>query len=763
MEAMTGQLTPYQLKKSRKLYNVFNGFNSFSFTILSGSVLTLYALRLGASSTIIGLLNAFVFTSFFFMPLGKILVHRFPIVQVFATAWLIRYLVMIPLVIAPFFDRLGRTDIALLLVLICVFAFQASRGVGMIGNNPVLNELAAGPDRGAYMTHIQVISSAVSMFTSLGIALLLGRDPPLIIYTVIMTIGIIFGVISSFMVYKIPEPPADPEQKREEFFKVVQRAFRRAPFRRFIIIFLGLSLVSSIARAFIVVYSRTVYLQGDGMVTFYSVFGSLGALAVGLITQLLVDRVGAKPLYITYTVTAVFGLLIAIISPFITPTGVLSPHPAYGLIPIFLAFIFFTINFSFAGTEGVAQTYFFGLIRPTDMLDLGILYYIVFGIAGAFGSFAAGLFLDTLVNTGIQSANAFRILFILLTIFLLVILFWQRKLIRLGALSLRGALGVIFSFRDLRALTLLDKLERSRNDKEERATLEALQETPSTVALTELLDRLRSPRLSVRIEALRAIEVLKTLNSEAKQALQDDVRNNPFTTAYLSCRILGNHGITQAIPLLRPLITAEDYMLAGEAMLALARLGDTDSRPHIEECIKLTKNPRIRIMGAVALETFGSTESIQVLLDMLREENPPPYLRDEVVLSIAGIVGVLERFYPLLVQYQEDPALINALALDEIEEIAEQIASRRRVKAYVNYKGIIKELKEAAACFVSNFDGTQLSRWILTHLDENKHIDVYIFSQAVLEDDLVAHDRFRLLVCTWVANRLLLSVYGKGL
>jgi len=754
MEDMTSQLTPYQLKKSRKLYNLFNGFNAFSFTILSGSVITLYALRLGATSTVIGILNAFVFISFFFMPVGKILVRRFPIVHVFATSWLIRYLVMIPLVVAPFFDRMGRTNIALTLMMIGVFAFHASRGVGMIGNTPVLNEMAAGPDRGAYMTHIQVIASAVSMFTSLGVALLLGRKPPLMIYALLMTIGIVSGVIGSLMLYRIPEPPAEDQGRREEFFAVVRRALRRAPFRRFIIIFLTLSLISSVSRAFIVVYSRNVYAQGDGLVSLYSVFGSLGALSIGLLTRLLVDRVGAKPLYITYTFAAVIGLVPVIFSPF---AGSTAPAFAF-VVPVYLALLFFMVNFAFAGTEGVAQTYFFGLIKPTDILDLGILYYIVFGIAGAVGSFTAGIFLDVLMDAGLSQVMAFRILFSSLTFLLLVVIFLQRKLIRLGALPLRGALGVIFSFRDLKVLSLLGRLEKSRSVQEEQKVLEALHNNPSTVALTELLDRLRSPRLSVRIEALRAIEALKILNSEAEEALIEDVRNNPFTTAYISCRILGNHGVRKAVPLIRTLLRAEDYMLVGEAMLALARLGDQDFRPQIEEYIKMTKNPRIRIMGASALETFGSYESIQVLLDLLREENPPPYLRDEVVLSIAGIVGILERFYPLLVQYREDPALVNALAMDEIDEISEQISSRKGRKKSLNSNSVIRELKESVSKFVNTYDGQQLSRWILTNLGEIKELDVYIFSQAILEDDLVAHDRFRLLVCTWAANRLLLHV-----
>jgi HEAT repeat protein len=60
-----------------------------------------------------------------------------------------------------------------------------------------------------------------------------------------------------------------------------------------------------------------------------------------------------------------------------------------------------------------------------------------------------------------------------------------------------------------------------------------------------------------------------------------DLINNPYTTAYYSTRILGTHDCTAAIPLLRELVTSEDYMLAGEAIVALARLKDEAFHPQI--------------------------------------------------------------------------------------------------------------------------------------------------------------------------------------
>ena len=51
---MASQLSPYRLGKARDVYNYFNIFNAVSWNLLLGSIITLFALRLKASSTYIG-------------------------------------------------------------------------------------------------------------------------------------------------------------------------------------------------------------------------------------------------------------------------------------------------------------------------------------------------------------------------------------------------------------------------------------------------------------------------------------------------------------------------------------------------------------------------------------------------------------------------------------------------------------------------------------------------------------------------------------
>ncbi|MDR0877838.1 MAG: MFS transporter [Treponema sp.] len=751
---MSEPLSPYRLGKARELFNFYNVFNALSWNFLVGNIVTLLAMRLSASSTYIGLLSALPYVCFFFMPFGKILARRFSIIGVFSFTWIWRAVTMIPVVCAPIVETLGHHDLALLLTIIGVFCFHVLRGFGMIGNNPVLSVLAAGPDRGSYMTQVQIINSAVGMFAGFLLAMILGRSPPVFLYSIIMTAGIGCGIFSGILIKKLPEPPKpDEEEKKVKLLEVFKNALSQGPLKSFIGILFIVALVSGISRAFIIVYAREVFFQNDGMVSLFSVFGGLGNLMIGLLIKFLVDRIGAKPIFI---ICVMIGL-ISMVPIVFFPRGAVE-NAATAML--FLTFLFFVLNFGFLGAEGIAQTYFLGLVPEKLMLDMGVLYYIIYGVAGAAGSFLAGFFLDMLSGFGMPPFISFKILFIVLIGLSVYVLFLQRKLTPLGALPFMGALEVMFSPRDLRAISLLDKLSKSHDSHEEELLLEALHDTPSKLSIKGLLDRARSPRLAIRQESLRAMEALKTLDEAAEKALIDDLINNPFTTSYISARILGNHGCFSAIPLLRELAASKDYMLAGESIIALARLGDDAFRPQIEKIILKTKNPRLRIMGVEAFGIYASSNSLSTLLDILRIADPPPYLRDEVVLAMAAILDTQNQFYPILVRYRENNALAAALAMDEAESASEFYFSTHgkgaKKKPHLTFSAKhAASLQNAAAALIREKNGAPLSRWILELPNDLVNPIVQaVLSEAVLDDDLTAHNRLCLLIIHWTAYTL---------
>jgi hypothetical protein len=662
---------------------------------------------------------------------------------------------MFAVVLAPFAAGAGRRDLALGLTVLGVALFHIIRGIGMIGNNPILSSLSEGPDRGSYMTQIQIINSATGMFSSFAVAMLLGRDPPLFLYTVILALGIITGVTGGIMVRGIPEPPVEERGGKIKLTRIFKNALELPGIKLFVGILFFVALVSGVSRAFLVVYSREVFMQSDGMVSLYAVFGGLGNLMIGLLIKFFVDRIGAKPIFIICVFTGLASMIPIVLFP---RTGM--DNVTTGIL--FLSLIFFVMNFGFLGAEGIAQTYFLGLIPLRLMLDMGILYFFIFGVAGAGGSFAAGLLLDTLAGLGLSPFASFKILYTAMVIFGILILVLQRKLVPLGALPFRGALEVIFSFRDLRAIALLDRLNKTSDSSEEQQILGALHDTPSQLAVKGLLVRARSPRLAIRMESLRAMETLKNLTEDAEQALMEDLVNNPYTTAYISARILGNHGAFSAIPLLRELAVSDDYMLAGEATIALARLKDDAFRPRIEEMILETRNPRLKIMGVEAFGIYGSQNSLSVLLDILRSSNPPPYLRDEVILAMASILDTQNYFYTILVRFLENQDLAPTLAMDEAESAFEfyhsNLGCRRfyfRKKNLALITGHAKDIQAAVSAYIREKNGAALSRWILELPEEQCSTVVkVVLAEAVLDNDLCSLTRLQLLIAHWAAHVL---------
>ena len=147
-------------------FYAFAAMNTFSFMLLSGSVVVLCAMMLGASGTYIGLLGALNFITYFFMPLGRLAIRNQPIIKVFGWSWLIRYWSMVPAALSPLLMLAGWNRLGLALLLIGSLGFNIFRGIGLIGNNPLLAHLAGKKNRGQFFSNIQIANSLTAIAAS---------------------------------------------------------------------------------------------------------------------------------------------------------------------------------------------------------------------------------------------------------------------------------------------------------------------------------------------------------------------------------------------------------------------------------------------------------------------------------------------------------------------------------------------------------------------------------------------------------------------
>jgi HEAT repeat protein len=657
-------LSPATLKRARDSFYAYNALNSASFTLLSGSFLTLFALSLGASNALVGLLNALGYITFFFLPLGKRLVRRRPIVSVFGWTWVLRNASMLPILAAPFLVSRGATGAAFGLVLAGAALFNFFRGVGLIGNNPVLAFLSEGgagskrQDKGAFLVTVSIVGSLATLAANLAIALLLGRKASTAIYAAGIGAGVAAGMGASFLLLRSPEPEDYRPKASSSAWRSTVEALRERPFRVFIGVYVSLAFVAGMARSFLPVYAKEAFGQGDDAVMAYSFVGSIGALAMGMLTRRLVDRLGAKPLYVIFTAISALSL-----APLVLPGRM-----AGAAVPILLVSVNFLSAFGFNGEENAGQTYFFALAGPARMLDLGVLYYIAYGIGGSLGAGLGGVALDLLGQTGLAHALAYRVFYGALLAAMVVILAVSTRLQSLGSVSILESIGVMFNFRDLAAFGLLQRLDESAGPDEEIRLIHELgsragkrRSAALARAQRELISYLQSPRFDVRMEAILTLEKMPGLAPEAEAALELEVERQPFTTAYAAARVLGKSGCAAAVPALRKAAEAADYMLQGSVVVALARLGDRGSVDLVEGILGRTDNPRVRISAAYALEILGSEKSVPALVSCLRRSNLPQFAGDEILLSTASILGMMPRFYAMYAAFLEDES--NGLAM----------------------------------------------------------------------------------------------------
>jgi predicted MFS family arabinose efflux permease len=714
------RFSPGESEQARRTLFRYNFFNVISFVLLSGNIITLFALRMGAGSILIGILSAINYTSYAAIFIGRQLAPRLGVVRLMGRYWLFRYLAMAPILAVPLFAMGDRYFIAYALILLTVSGFSICRGIAIPGYNPIIGAITTGQDRGRFLANLQGINHTVTLLLGIVMALLLGRSAPLYIYTLFILVGIIAGIVATAFFFRIPEP----EDARRGMYEGVLRAFgkalKRPAFRRFTAVHFFVSFVTFMITPFLIPYLKDVYLQPDNLVVFYTVFGSLGGIIMALVSGFLIDRLGAKPLYFLFT-----GIIVLTLIPL-----ALSPTLDSGEAVIFGSLIFFFHSLGSLGVITAGQTYFFNAIEPEERLNLGALYYLTEGLGGGLGALLGGILLDRFKTMAGTPALGYSYYFMLVFMLFIGPIIMISRMERLGAYTIADTLSILFSPRDLRAIGLLHRLRKSTTLSEEKRVIKALASSPSDISVGEVLTKLRSPRYTIRVEALRALRHLPSDEREIQPLIQE-LKNQTYTTAHLAAEVIGKKGYDQAIPALRRQLNSQNYFLSGECMIALARLRDRESISRIRELLDKTVNPRLIIHAATALELFGDVQAVPVLLRKL-ERKTAPYLRDEIILSVADILQMGSWFYPLYTRFLESAREGISLLTDHARRVCEE-------SRFTNINGVLALLTGRDRSLFAS----RASELIESQDIQIAGIDVSgFFTRALGDERIIRLDRF---------------------
>lgn len=273
----------------------FTTFNALSFQIVLGSPMVLYAKRLGASATVLGLVAGMMpLLVMFQIPaarhIGRIGYKRF----VYA-GWGTRVAMIFVMALVPLSGFVLDKATQLILMLCLLFAFNLSRGISSAAWLPWITSIVPVEIRGHYLTMDAVCMHLASFATLCLAGLCLWREPQTWHFAALFGWSALNGAISLRFLKQIPEGVV-PEHERTSKEPVPWKDIAGyEPFRKLLRMQLLWAIAYGGVTTFTVSYLRASAGLGEGPILCLTGAAFLGGLAGLWIFGSHTDDFGSKP------------------------------------------------------------------------------------------------------------------------------------------------------------------------------------------------------------------------------------------------------------------------------------------------------------------------------------------------------------------------------------------------------------------------------------------------------------------------------------
>ncbi|GBD93850.1 major Facilitator Superfamily protein [bacterium BMS3Abin05] len=628
----TEELSPAQKKKGQRAYLWFNRLNALSYAALADSILILYAIKLGAGDPFIAVLSSLVYFTSPFTMVGKHLIGKLGAAKNFGTAWFSRnvaaaLMILVPIVRIKFSQAAG-----LELLFIAAFLFFSFRSIGGVAMTPLMGEITSDQDRGTYISRVWLNFSLFYLLFLITITIVLGLFKGIRTFQSIIFFGVVTGIVSSFIVYRVPESKYARLSGQEKLSSAYKHITQNITARRLLITWIALTTGMMFILPISVLALKKGYSFSDHQVLIFIVIQLLGSIYASYTSKLILDQVGSRPMIILCAV----GFIV------VELMWILAPARPFG---IYLGILFFLIGVTNSGSQISLLHYFLNAVPPSKRVSASMFINMASGfIAGLAGSILAGGILKLLHSLSFQGMTVYKSYFGIVAIAQLFIIWSSVRLISQKERRIFNVLGMFFSFRDWRAIYTLQKFVHPTQESEDMNIITKLQEIGSDLGENVLVHYLTSPVFTIRGKALQALGQIRFSPETAKRIIQE-LQTGEFTTAYLAAEVLGDHQIKEAIPFLRNTLHSQDLFLQGKSMLALGRLQDEPSFPDIIHIFQNTGNPRILIYGVRAIVLMKKPEHIGILLNKIVSTPMDEQVSNELLYGISEIADAGEAFY----------------------------------------------------------------------------------------------------------------------
>jgi len=654
-----GSLSLTRQAAGRKYWHIFNILNAMSFVCVADSVLYLFALKLGCPQYIIPIIASFAYIGFLAMPLGKMLTAKKGAVTTITVFWTLRSIFALISASCPFVIAGFGIDAGIIVLLIGALGFALFGSAGVVAMNPVLGEITLSDERGKFTATVFRNFNLIALLGLALISFMMKKYASPQTFQIIIFCGVAAGLGAAFAVSRVTETNVTKESAQVPIWGAFKTAFKNNVGRK--LIFANIAVMSGIVLVLPVSITavKTGYQVTDSTALVCAIIQFGGGILIASISGIVSTHSGPRP--------------VILISFFLLIVSALLWLGAPDEFSIYHAgFIFILNGAAGMGTPMALTHYFLNVISEKDRVSYSLFISMISGtIAGLFSFVVGSGLLRFIPAFGYSGLAVFKIYFGIIIFLLLGFFVILTTLEKLKDWKVSKLLGLAFAPRNMRALLLLNKIDKAGSEAQELKAIERLKDTRSAMSADKILSYLDTPKYLVRINALLALNETP-FNSKVKKRVMDELKYGTYTTAPAAAMILGGKKIREAVPLLREKLDSDNIYLVGRAMVALTQLEDRESYDKIKRIFINSDNQFILICGSAALTIMGDPEALKLLLDKTLQENIDHSVRAEIYSAIAEIGGIGDEFYKLFRLYFSKKDLQNPLCMAFLENIRKE-------------------------------------------------------------------------------------------
>jgi len=568
--------------------------------------------------------------------------------RVFLISFTIRTALALLLLLVPtFLSRFGA-QATLALIVVAVGAFGLARAVGFTAYYPWSQEMIPDGMRGKVSAIRSILSNLAGMAAVLAAGWILGPDPDLGPFMVLISIGVVSGLLSVWTSGKLPGgAPAKDAHAVHGSARDMLLAARDRGFVRYLLGIAVVTLAMVPLGSFVPLFMIEQVGLSANQAVWLDTGVLIGAVASGYVWGWLADRYGSKPVMML----GAYLLPLAPVAWLLMPRGAaVSLYLALGI-----AVVQGLVNTGW--NLGSGRLLFVEIVPPEKSSPYMALYYAWAGIAGALGQVLGGWLVDLTSGVtgqwGIVRLDPYTVLFFLgitLPLFGILLL---RAVAPDSLVTTRQFAGMFVRGNPLAALGSLVRYRRARDERQTIAGTERLGSTRSPLTVEELIEALHDPRFYVRFEAVVAI-ARHGEDPHLTGALIEVLEGNEPSLSTLAAWALGRLDGEGAVEALRRGLESRYRSVQAHCIRSLGSLGDRTMLPLLLERLATEEDVGLQMALASALGRLGATEAAGPLLALLRASGTQD-ARLEFALAIARLVGQEHRFVQLLRRAGSEP------------------------------------------------------------------------------------------------------------